>query len=216
MSLARTRVAVTVAGPASLSGQGLFATWTNVLGGRGYVRERVVQAGRELVGATEEHDPLVVGVRVRLRPFISAELMVSPASARVEVRAIDRVLGNVAWLWDDARWAAFLLGGEWRRVRVAAGPLVVRSQRRLMNHLLASPDGTPYVLPIHEDITWNETAVGVLTQAAFTYPVTSHLFLQADARWRTARGHTPPLQNFAGAAFGLGGWSLGVALGVWP
>jgi len=147
------------------------------------------------------------GLRAGLWDPFSAEIVVGlqPRKGTIEgYRASDSTVVNLSYTGGFA-WAA--LNYEWRkRLRVGLGPYVVRTSWTINERYLAWVIGKN---------TWTDQGVGLLAEAAYTYPISRYVFAEAQAHARLlGTMQTLATRSFAPAQVTLGGFGLTLGGGL--
>ena len=163
-----------------------------------------------------------VAIRWRVRPAIVVELFAPFAPLESVVRGYNESESADVAVLHSGRIAGAIASYEWRRLRIGAGPVVMRStwrereQRRVSvrssttgEFLRFDDEGFP------EGEAYTSTSISGLVEAGYTYPITARVFLDARAHQRAFASHTTRGTTSLGPVeVDLGGFTAAFGLGV--
>lgn len=131
--------------------------------------------------------PVMLSLRARVRPGIWVEAVLSATSYEATSR---RMIGNDNWrAVTTSRAHALLAGYEWRTLRLAAGPALVRSSTAMRWR-------GPNVAG--DSTTVATTSAGVAAQAALLYPASQRVAFELRAiAFRVAESSLPAIGGMA-------------------
>jgi ketosteroid isomerase-like protein len=221
----RKRLLLTIQMPFTPTQTPTLESVRDLFAARGYSIPGPRQPADELSGITgyypadKESPPLSAGVRVRVAGPITAEVVGSVLRNRVSVTAAD--IPSESYVAIDARQRAIgaLVGIEWRRLRLAAGPVSVRTSGSLVERTLRyfTAFGGFWGGPLRTDEQWSSSAIGWMGLAAYTWPFSASLFVELRASWQAVRPHLNSSSTvFPSARLNSSGYAIALSLGVAP
>lgn len=131
--------------------------------------------------------PVMLSLRGRLMPALWLEAVLSVNAYQATSR---RMIGTTNWrAVTTSRAHAVLAGYEWRNLRVAAGPALVRSSSA-MRWRGPNVEG--------DSVTVSTNSAGVAVQTAFLYPASQRVAIELRAiAFRVAESSLPALGGMA-------------------
>jgi hypothetical protein len=222
--LSRRPLRLSVYAPFSVAHWNLQGAFGSMAAGRGYaVRTYLICGGGGRCAANIQPEAsgatVAAGIRVRVAGFLSAEAYATPFPHEETIPVQNATASTLVVLRYAGRVAALLVGVEHRALRVSAGPALVFSKWSLVGS-----DAAPHAPDMER-----ATSLGWMAQAVYTYAIGRGWFGELGASWRAAHVETtrntfiwvpgsalPPSPTWAPSRLDLGGWSLGIAMGVAP
>lgn len=218
----RRRVLVTFELPMSVSSASGLRVTRQLMIDRAYVVPGPLQSQDPLIGLIglspkeEERGPIDAGLRFRVHGPLTAEIMASVIPNGIDVTGADFTARSYVVFKARQRAIGALIGVEWRRLRLAAGPVSVRNSGTLIERRLMPIQGA-WFSQTRTDEEWHSTALGWMGMAAYTWPFSASLFAEVRASWRgTTTGFRSSSAVFPSARLNSSRYALTLVVGVAP
>ena len=219
---ARRRLLLTIEPPFEVSSAGARDATRDLMTGRGYIVPGPLQAEQIDIGMLgldprqDETPPVRLGLRVRVFGPFTAELLGTLLPSHVTVTGAN-VTGHSYVVFDAKRsMLGALAGVEWRRFRVAAGPVAIHTSGSLLERDFRSIHGAWSGL-LRTDESWTSGSIGWMAVGAYTWSFTASLFAELRATWLGAKSEfRSPSTVFPSAPLDVSGYQLTLAIGFAP
>jgi len=203
-----TRVRISVFTPATLARWNTAASVRDQFDSRGYV-------------PTDQTGPTpwaVVGLRLRGWKGLSLEGLMTLGSQHDSITAFNSTTGSsIASTIRRSSLVGAILGYEWHRLRLSAGPIFFTDTWSIREQLLLdwdNPNGASLAGVTKPD-TWTEHRTGLLLEAAYSFPIAPYLFVEARAQqWSVRSSQIHGAGLFPPVNVNTSGYYLAVATGV--
>jgi hypothetical protein len=215
---ARRRVFVAIPTPVAADGWSTLGSLTGVLSGRGY------RAG-DLLGLTpadgygasfENALPVFASVRVRIGSHWSLEAFASLGTKQVHITGYRSA--DSSYLRADSRgsFGGLVAAYQWHGFRAGLGPVLLAHTWTLReSHVDIDTGGTFHAGSAVGSASWHERPVGVAALVAWTFPVSSVVYIEARAQLlRLPSQATRPTPGFPAARVANHGSDLSLGLGI--
>jgi hypothetical protein len=159
----------------------------------------------------------IVGLRVRPWGGLSIEGLLVLATRSDAVTGVNGRTGSVVTATASrSQTVAAVVGYEWRRLRLGAGPFFSEDAWSVREwHIVPDPVMGWDVSSSTPIDSWKERRAGLLLEAAYTIPVAPYLFVELRGQdWSVASRMIHGAGQFAPAYVDTSGWILAVATGV--
>jgi hypothetical protein len=203
-----TRVRISLLTPAAFAQWNAPSSLQDAFRTRGYTPQKQV-------GPTPW---AIVGLRWRAWSGVSIEALLPLQSEHDSVVALNVTTGSqVTTSFRRSGVVGALLGYEWRRLRLGAGPIFLKdtwSIREAEYQDLGSING-PTLVALSKLDTWTESRTGLLLEVAYTVPTTPWAFLEVRAQqWSVASRPIHGAGQYPPVPVNSSGYLFAVALGV--
>ena len=160
---------------------------------------RTNDGGQSIQPGLDEEDAEssgAIAIRWRARPSLVVELFAPFSPIEAVVRGYDESASADVVVLHSGRIAGAVVSYEWRRLRIGAGPVFMRSTwREREERLVTRRDGSGEFIGFDElgfadDEQYSTSSVSALAEIGYTYPIATRVFMDARAHYRAFASHT--------------------------
>lgn len=185
---------------------------------------RTIEGGQSIqpgLEVEEAESSGAIAIRWQARPSLVVELFAPFSPIEAVVRGYNESESADVVLLHSGRVAGAIVSHDWRRLRVGAGPVFMRSTwTEREERLVTLRGGAGEFIGFDEfgfpdDERYTSNSVSALAEVGYTYPIAARVFMDARAHYRAFASHTTRGTTSLGPIdVDLGGFTAAIGFGL--